>query len=95
MTEVLWKPINEEFTEAEHAELAADLASEYVAFSIQPEERDGVAGHVLVAIEAPAPDPDIPPVEDQWDAEWPDPANDPPDVPAAPHVDSFTLRPYV
>ena len=87
MTEVLWKPLNEAFTEAEHAELAADLASEYVAFSIQPEERDGVAGHVLVALEAPPLDPDIP------DAE----ALDLPEEEAAPapHVDSFTLRPYV
>jgi hypothetical protein len=87
MTEVLWKPINEEFTEAEQAELAADLASEHVAFSIQFEERDGVAGHVLVAIEAPAPDPDIP------DAEALDlPAEEAAPVP---HIDSFTLRPYV
>lgn len=88
MTEVLWKPINEEFTEAEQAELAADLASEHVVFSIQPEERDGVAGHVLVALEAPPLDPDIP------DAEALDlPAEEA--APAAPHVDSFTLRPYV
>lgn len=49
----LWKPLGQEFFEAEFAELAADLAAENVAFSIEPETREGVAGHVLTAVEAP------------------------------------------
>jgi len=48
-----WKPLGEEFfLDEEFAQLVVELGEDGhgpVMFDLQPEEKDGVAGHVLVA----------------------------------------------